>query len=678
MMSIAWTYGMIKKNPFAVLTWQDLESWVGSKTLYRGKAYQKSSAVQDLAAAGKARLIAWVQGMKRYATEVEIIGGEPSSGCTCPVGIDCKHGVAVLLEYIEALKQNKDVPQINPEDPRLKLLDEALEGDEDDFVEEYDEDDGDDDDGIYDINNQYSNKSRQQEEKSQKQHSGSGRVNLRGYLRNKSKEDLIALVEELATAHAEVRQDLWIRGSVAAGQFKDLIQYVRKEIDSVTEEEAWYDRWRQQGFLPDYSGVRDGLRELLDAGRADDVVSLGRRLFRKAQEQVGISHDDGETAAEVADTMKIVYQALLECSLSDTEKMEIAVDLELEDESELCSESEIFWKHSFALDAWNGLADRLLGRLEGGSVVPGRTLSEYGYKRRILSNHVIQALRKAGREPEIIPFCEKEAEKDGSYERLVDLLMKKGRFAEAEAWIRRGIAAIGEKWPGIESALRKRLGEIKIKQGDWAFAAALIAEDFFDRPSLNLYKELKQKTSGHIKGWKNIREALREFLDKGNRPQYGPGGWPLPETGLEREEEEKTPQPARAEVRIEIALFEREIDRALSIYKAEIKSIHTYWGWGGAWAGGIHEEVARAVAKRYPDEAIAIWKRLVKELVAQTKPAAYRSAVPYLKKIKGLLERTGRKSEWDLFLNAVRVENARKRKLLEILDGLTNRPLIES
>ena len=82
-------------------------------------------------------------------------------------------------------------------------------------------------------------------------------MNLRAYLRNKSKEDLIALVEELATAHADVRQDLWIRGSVASGQFKELVQYVRKEIDSVTAEEAWYDRWRQQGSLPDYSGVRE-------------------------------------------------------------------------------------------------------------------------------------------------------------------------------------------------------------------------------------------------------------------------------------------------------------------------------------------------------------------------------------------------------------------------------------
>jgi len=152
---------MKKKNPFAVLTWQDLESWVGLKTLSRGKAYQKSSAVQDLAVAGKSRLIAWVQGTKRYATEVEIIGGEPNSGCTCPVGIECKHGVAVLLEYIEALKQNKEVPLINPEDPRLALLDDILEVDEE----------ADDD-----IEDEYDPNSRMQEEKPQNQQSGSGRV----------------------------------------------------------------------------------------------------------------------------------------------------------------------------------------------------------------------------------------------------------------------------------------------------------------------------------------------------------------------------------------------------------------------------------------------------------------------------------------------------------------------
>ena len=103
-------------------------------------------------------------------------------------------------------------------------------------------------------------------------------------------------------------------------------------------------------------------------------------------------------------------------------------------------------------------------------------------------------------------------------------------------------------------------------------------DEFFYRPSLHLYKEMEQKTSKQGEAWKNIKEALREFLDKGMRPQQGIGSWPLPETGLERKEEGKTPRPARAEVCIEIALFEKKIDLALSIYKAETKSLQTHLG----------------------------------------------------------------------------------------------------
>jgi uncharacterized Zn finger protein len=358
--------------------------------------------------------------------------------------------------------------------------------------------------------------------------------------------------------------------------------------------------------------------------------------------------------------------------------MDTAVNFDLEDEFELCHGRSIFWTHNFPREAWKGLADRLRERLDGGNWKSDHIPGETGFKRRVLSDYVIQALNKAGLESEIIPICEREAERDGSYERLVRLLIKKGRLEEAESWIRKGIAAVGRKWPGIEATLRKNLGEIREKQGDWAYAAGLVAEDFFDRPCLYLYKELKTKTTKHGETWKNIKEALREFLDKGKRPEQGTVGWPLPDTGLESKDKGKTPRPAGAEVRIEIALFEKEIDRALSIYKTEVKSLHSQWGWGGAWKGSIHEDVAQAVAKRYPDEAIAIWKQMVKGLIAQTKPAAYRSAVPYLKKIRIQLERTGRKSEWDRFLNILRVENARKRKLQEILDGLTAKPLIES
>jgi uncharacterized Zn finger protein len=72
--------------------------------------------VRDLACSTVGVLLAWVQGTDRYATQVELSAGEgerirPSSRCTCPLGVDgCKHGVAVVLAYLHALKKGEAVP----------------------------------------------------------------------------------------------------------------------------------------------------------------------------------------------------------------------------------------------------------------------------------------------------------------------------------------------------------------------------------------------------------------------------------------------------------------------------------------------------------------------------------------------------------------------------------------
>ena len=56
-------------SPFACLTWLDLESWAGAKTVSRGKSYQRGRRVIDLAITGSGELVAWVQGSSRYATK---------------------------------------------------------------------------------------------------------------------------------------------------------------------------------------------------------------------------------------------------------------------------------------------------------------------------------------------------------------------------------------------------------------------------------------------------------------------------------------------------------------------------------------------------------------------------------------------------------------------------------
>ena len=76
-------------DPFAGLTWEDLEDWAGSRIVKRGRSYQQSGSVSDLARTADGGLIAWVQGSRRYASMVAFDGGELDSDCTCPYGFVC-------------------------------------------------------------------------------------------------------------------------------------------------------------------------------------------------------------------------------------------------------------------------------------------------------------------------------------------------------------------------------------------------------------------------------------------------------------------------------------------------------------------------------------------------------------------------------------------------------------
>ena len=44
------------------------------------------------------------------------------SACTCPYWDTCKHAVAVVLEYLERLKTDSGVGEIDEDDPRLLKL----------------------------------------------------------------------------------------------------------------------------------------------------------------------------------------------------------------------------------------------------------------------------------------------------------------------------------------------------------------------------------------------------------------------------------------------------------------------------------------------------------------------------------------------------------------------------
>lgn len=630
------------------LTWADLESWTGTKIISRGTSYQKSGYVRDLAVTSDGGLLAWVRGSENYATKVSLDKGRLSSVCTCPYGGTCKHAVAVVLEYLDRLQKNTKVPLADMDDERLLLLEDALSVlDDDDDLLEADED--------YDFSTEDDLQST--------------RVGVNSVLKKKSKKELETMLSGILKGNPELTKELGFAPRASSKKGCDaLAKAVTKAIVVTSRESGWRNYWQHTGYTPDYSPVRKGLQQLLDEGCPDDVVHLGEKLFVRGKEQIEQSDDEGETADEIARTMSVVFQALAKCSLPDTDKLERAVDFGLRDEYDLCRGLDEFLHRKFGKKTWSELADRLLARLK--NMKPDRQEDTFFrfYRRDSLSDEVARALENAGREEEAITLCFQEAELTGSYERLVRKLRKAGRTTEAEEWIRKGVKEFKGKLPGIASSLKSALLEIRQQKKDWPFAAALRAEDFLEDPSLKTFKDL-QKACEKAKLWTKIRNACLEFLETGVHPG-GKSGWPLPETGFGKPEKPRREKPPFTDILIDIAIDEKRIDDVLRWYEVQKQKASVWYG------AHRDDEVATAIAQKYPDRAIAIWKKIAEWYIAQTNVGAYGEAVAYLKKVRKALEGLGKAAEWIVYLTALSEANKRKKRLVQMLNVLSGKPIL--
>lgn len=138
------------------------------------------------------------------------------------------------------------------------------------------------------------------------------------------------------------------------------------------------------------------------------------------------------------------------------------------------------------------VADQLATRLQKLASEKGSAEYVSPYRRDHLSNSLIRALEHAGRQDEIIPLCKREAEKTGSYVRLVEYLKQAKRWHEVEEWIQKGIAATQKNSPGIASQLRLALWERREQEKNWLQVAAFYAEDFFNRPGAATLRDLQK------------------------------------------------------------------------------------------------------------------------------------------------------------------------------------------
>ena len=197
--------------------------------------------------------------------------------------------------------------------------------------------------------------------------------------------------------------------------------------------------------------------------------------------------------------------------------------------------------------------------------------------------------------------------------------------------------------------------------------AAIQAEEYVRHPTIKTFTDCK-KAADKVKAWPEVRGCLLQYLEKGE-PPWKQKDWPLPESGLD------TPEPARKDrfpminQLIELAILEKKPERVLYWYDQLPKKQY-------GWHGVDDNAIAAAVQTHAPDRAVAIWKRQAERLIAQVKPKAYKEAGKYLRKAAKVMQKESNIKEWERYLQSLREHHARKIRLLEVLDGLDDKPIL--
>lgn len=660
---------------FADLTWEDLKEWAGSRVVARGKSYR--SAVEDLRLTADGRLLAWVEGGDRYAATVTLSkSGKLSSACTCPYASACKHAVAMVLTYLDAIKAGTPVSAAEKDDERLERLAEAE--DEDDVDDGDDENETDDDTTSVLVPRKRSGK---------RTRSNDPDAAVRRYLESLPGAALLDFVRELASDFPDVRQRIADRAELQSGDVAKLLANTRREIANVSADPGWTRHWSNERHIPDYSRVQERLESLLSSGHADEVVALGEEVLRRGIQQVEMSDDEGETGQEISDCMDIVFRALKVSSKTVPERLLWEIDARLRDGYCILDgiDGQLSARGTSTPTDWSTVADNLARRLEAISATAAKGDTDDGgrdNRRQAVMRWLLDALKRAGREQEITAILTCEAEMTNCYVELVDHLLANKQKESAEDWARKGFQKTIEKLPGIAWSLEDRLRTMAGRRRDLPLAASFRALEFFDRPDVERYTEA-HKAMAALGLWDTVRPMLLQWLETGFRPDRTPSekpqrrgkssdalpdaareAWPLPSTGLHipgpRGYCRSFPDTAAL---IAIAIREKRNDDVLRWYERSGKA----GAYGQDYQG---EAVAAAVQETHPDEALAIWLRIAKAQIAMTKPAAYQMAGASLAKMRIVYRRHGRLTEWDRLLVELRTENARKPRMIEAINGL--------
>jgi len=274
--------------------------------------------------------------------------------------------------------------------------------------------------------------------------------------------------------------------------------------------------------------------------------------------------------------------------------------------------------------------------------------SPYDFQRYRITCIMEFLAEASGNVEELVTIKARDLSTAYRYLTIAELWAANGRDDKALEWAERGLHAFPT---ATDNRLRDFLVAAYLKSQRHEEALQLTWVQFEERPILDHYKKL-HAVAERLGVWLEQREhALAKLAEAIAEGAATVNFW-------------KT-QPGIPDysIRLQIALWENNLDDA----------------WTAAAHAGTCQrplliELAGKLETVRPDDALALYRRIIPTIVEQTNNAAYAEAVELVRRVEGILNGPERMREFTNYLTELRIRFKPKRNFIKLLDEVSRRP----
>lgn len=257
--------------------------------------------------------------------------------------------------------------------------------------------------------------------------------------------------------------------------------------------------------------------------------------------------------------------------------------------------------------------------------------------------HIMETLAgQTGDVEALVAIKQRDLSSSHAFLQIAELYQEAKQPDRALEWAERGLEAFPSQ---PDWRLQDFLANAYHRRNRHDEAMALIWAQCTARRSLETYQKLKQHADriGQWTAWREkvlaaLRQEITAAKQKSARDHWIWAG-----------------RADHSEL-VRIFLWEKELDAAWSEAR------------NGGCTADLWLELAAKREKDHPADALTVYRDRVEPTLARKNNDAYRETIGLLRKVRGLLVRVGRETEFEGYLSALRLAHKPKRNFMKLLD----------